>query len=261
MSSIELHVGHPGTSAEPALDEPWDELRICRETVAADMIAGDLADVPLLTPAELDFARRFADRRFADKLPPGAWARGLVLTYLLAASRQEARNAIVRENAARALSEITTAALRVEGAVQDRLWCLGGPGSVIEHKRYALGLWGAQWQAHRAVFAKTGSRMLAKDLQRKAARGRPPLTVCVGRKLRRLPESELRRHAPDLLEHRGDNVVWIGGDGCGTIILDSSEPRPPKKYCDGCAKKAGNTMNAGLAKNALARLKAARKPR
>ena len=167
---------------------------------------------------------------------------------------------IAHECRRHSVQNVCAAALRIEQAVQDRLWGLGGPGTVIGNRGYARALRNAQWQAHRAVVAKTGSRKEAKVRQQQAARRRPPLTVCCGRQLRRLPESVLRYNAPDLLEHYGENIVPLGdGDGCWTIILDSTEPRAPKTYCDRCARKAGNTMNAGLAKNALARLRAARK--
>lgn len=167
---------------------------------------------------------------------------------------------IARECRRHSVQEVRAAALRVEQAVQDRLWGLGGPGAVIGHRGYARALWDAQWQAHSAVVAKTGFPKEAKLLRQRAARGKPSLTVCRGRRLRRLPEEVLRYNAPDLLEHYGENIVPLGsGDGCWTIILDSTEPRAPKKYCDRCAAKAGNTMNAGLAKNALAKLRASRK--
>jgi hypothetical protein len=167
---------------------------------------------------------------------------------------------IARECRRHSVQEVCAAALRVEQAVQDRLWGLGGPGTVIGDVRYARGLCDAQWQAHSAVVAKTGRRKRAKEIQKEAANGRPPLTVCCGRQLRRLPEEVLRYNAPDLLEHYGENIVPLGsGDGCWTIIIDSTKERPPKKYCDRCARKAGKTMNAGLAKNALARLRASRK--
>jgi hypothetical protein len=167
---------------------------------------------------------------------------------------------IAREFRRHSVQEVRAAALYVEQAVQDRLWGLGGLGTVIGHVPYARGLSDAQWQAHRAVVAKTGFPKEAKLLRQKAARGKPSLTVCCGRRLRRLPESVLRYNAPDLLEHYGENIVPLGdGDGCWTIILDTTEPRAPKKYCDRCAAKAGNTMNAGLAKNALARLRASRR--
>jgi hypothetical protein len=200
IEDIERHDVLPGTSAEPALD-PRAELRICRAIVLADVIE----DIPLLTPAELEQACALIDSEPSK-------VRDLVQ------SRKETRHAFLHDALAYRPREVTAAALVVEEAVQDLLWHLGGPGSTIAIKRWAMELWDAQWQAHRAVFAKTGSRMLAKDAQRKAARGRSPLTVCVGRKLRRLPEDELRRHAPDVLEHGwledgDDNIVWIGGDG------------------------------------------------
>jgi hypothetical protein len=167
---------------------------------------------------------------------------------------------IARECRRHSVQEVRAAALRVEQAVQDRLWALGGPGTVIGHVRYARGLWDAQWQAHRAVVAKTGFLKEARRLRQKAVRGKPLLTICCGRRLRRLPEEVLRYNAPDLLEHYGENIVPLGlGDGCWTITLDSTKERAPKKYCDRCARKAGNTMNAGLARNALARLRASRK--
>jgi hypothetical protein len=162
----------------------------------------------------------------------------------------------------RSVREVCDAALGVEQAVQDRLWCAGGPGSAIGDAGYARRLWDAQWQAHRAVQAKTGFRKVAKDLQRRAAGDRLPLTVCCGHRLRRLPAAVLAYNAPDVLEHYGENIVPLGfGDGCGAIFPDSSEPRAPKLYCAACSEKAGRTLNAGLAKNALARLRASRKRR
>jgi hypothetical protein len=160
----------------------------------------------------------------------------------------------------RSVDEICAAALRVEQAVQERLWDLGGPGIVIADRRYMSSLWEAQWNAYSAVCAVTCKPSHAKVLQRQASAGRPALTVCCGRRVRTLPESVLRYNAPDLYED-GASLVWAAdyGDGCGIIIPDTLVPRPPKKYCERCAKKAGNTMNAGLAKNALARLRAGRK--
>jgi hypothetical protein len=198
------------TSAEPnRFDSPWDELRVCRETVLADWdeVPGEIAD--------------------------------------------ECRHSV---------QEVRAAGLRVERAVQERLRALGGPGVTITDRRYMRGLWDASWQRYRAIVAVTGRPLEAKVIQREAAAGRPPLSVCAGRRVRRLPEHVLRNNAPDIWED-GGSLIWAAayGDGCGVIILDSSEPRPPNKYCEDCAKKAGNTMNAGLAKNALARLRASRK--
>jgi hypothetical protein len=201
-------------------DSPWDELRVCREAVLADW-----DDAPV--PAE-----------------------------------------IVREYRRHSVQEVRAAALRVEQAVQDRLWGLGGAGTVIGHTGYARGLWDAQWQAHSAIVAKTASRKEAKTLQKSAARGRSPLTVCVGRRQRRFKpdhEAVMRFNAPDMFtKEHPDYVPYVPlgyGDGCRLIIVDTSDarPSPPRKYCDRCAAKAGNTMNAGLAKNALARLRASRK--
>jgi hypothetical protein len=86
------------------------------------------------------------------------------------------------------------------------------------------------------------------------------LTACCGHVLRRLPEPVLRYNAPDLLEHYGENIVPLGsGDGCGAIMYDTTADRAPNIYCPRCAKQAGRTLNAGLAKRALARLRAARR--
>jgi hypothetical protein len=239
------------TSAElHRLDSPQEELDICKAVVLAEALAGSLSDVPLLTPDELALRSRL--------LAGGAdWREARALVNA-GETRQETRRWFIQRGSAWSRQDVVAAARRVECAVQARLWLLGGPGAVIEDGRFRSALWGAQHQAHEAVAAR-GSRKLAKEVQREAAGDRFPLTVCRGRQLRRLPEDVLRANAPDLLAHYGDNIVPLGhGDGCGVIMLDSSEPRPPKKYCEDCSKKAGNTMNAGLAKNALARLKASR---
>jgi hypothetical protein len=79
-------------------------------------------------------------------------------------------------------------------------------------------------------------------------------------------ESVMRFNAPDMFtEEHPDYVPYLPlgyGDGCGLIIVDTSDVRPsqPRKYCDRCSRKAGKTLDAGLAKNALARLRASRKP-
>jgi hypothetical protein len=243
MSASEAQRKASETSAEPNFESPWDELRICSEVVSSDRLAAiSVDDVPLLTedekaaldPSLLEVARdRLAARRHFIALGQ-AWTR----------------------------PEVECAAFRVEHAVQERLWALGGPGAVVQDARFRAALWNAQYQAHEAVVAKTGSRVIAKAIQREASAGREPLTLCRGRQLRRLPEDVLRKHAPDLLEHYGDNIVPLGyGDGCGLITPDSHEPRPPKKYCERCRAKAGTTLNAGLAKTARARLRAARNPK
>jgi hypothetical protein len=172
---------------------------------------------------------------------------------------RETPEPIARDYQSHSMATVEEAALTVERAAQNRLWELGGPGAVIQNRGLARRIADAQYQSHQAMRAKTGARKPAKEVQRRAARGRVPLTVCVGRRLRRLPEHVLRFNAPDLLEYYGDNIVWVGSDGCGTIFADTNEPRLPKLYCPRCARKAGNTMNAGLVKNALHRLRAARK--
>jgi len=169
------------------------------------------------------------------------------------------RDGLSGQLASRGKQDVMAAALRVEGAVQLRLWKLGGPGATtgLREARYLHDL---QQAAHAAIVAVTGQRKEAKAIQRKAAGERDALTVCVGKKLRRLPDDVLAKHAPDLLEHYGENIVPLGhGDGCGVIILDSLLERRPKMYCEPCRKQTGNTMNSGKAKNARHRLIDARK--
>jgi hypothetical protein len=159
--------------------------------------------------------------------------------------------------------EVRASALHVECVVQEQLCQLGGPGAVVP-RPLARRMADAQWQAHEAVVSRS-SRVEAKALQARAAAGREPLTVCAGRRLRRFkPNHEIvMRFFPDMFtEEHPDYVplVPLGyGDGCFRIIPDTTQPRKPKRYCDWCAARAGNTMNAGLAKNALAKLRASRK--
>ena len=240
------------TSAEPNLDSPWDELAICQAVVLAEALVGSLSNVPLLTPDELALGARLLAGE-------GDWREGLALVSASEA-RQDARQWFIDRGSAWSRQDVVAAARRVESAVQARLWLLGGPGAVVEG-RLGAALWDAQYQAHEAVAARS-SRKLAKEVQQQAAGERSPLTICRGRRLRHLPEAVLRAVAPDLLEHYGDNIVPLGsGDGCGLIIADSTEPRPPKKYCKRCSARAGTTMNAGLAKNARKRLRDSRKRR
>jgi hypothetical protein len=156
----------------------------------------------------------------------------------------------------RALSveTVLAAAELVEEGVQQQLRSIGADASI--DLRSGRKLWNAQWQAHTAVVAKTGSRKRAKDLQQRAAGEHEPLTVCVGYVLREFSTKVLLDNAPDLL---GCYVPLGYGDGCGRVIVDSPEPRAPKRYCDRCAARAGRTLNAGLAKRALAKLRASRR--
>ena len=157
------------------------------------------------------------------------------------------------------IEETLAAAVAVETAVQERLRALG-EGATID-RRFGRGLWQAQWQAREAVYAKTGER---KVLQQRVADGSPALTVCAGRARRRFPESVMRFNAPDMFtddEHPG-YVPFVPhgyGDGCFAIIRDTTEPRRPKRYCAKCRSKDGLTLNAGLAKSSLARLRAGRR--
>jgi hypothetical protein len=155
-------------------------------------------------------------------------------------------------------TEVYAAAVAVERAVQLRLVDAGlGPKVSL---RYARALWNAQWNAHEAVVICDG-RKRAKTLQQQAAGEAKPLTVCVGYVFRRLPEGSMRYNAPDMVDADGNELRMScgDGDGCGTIILDSREPRPPKRYCDRCAARAGRTMNAGLVKTHIAKLRAGRR--
>jgi hypothetical protein len=218
-----------GTSAE--LDELSSALLVCSQTVLRDALENGDLDEGL------------------DESDP----------YKLAARRKEVVALCPRYSS----QAVRSSAFFVERAVQERLQQIGGAGTEVWPASFARRLKDAQIQAHRAVFAFTRpARTPAKLIQRQAAAPNPPLTICCGKQLRRLPEEILRYNAPDLLEHYGENIVPLGsGDGCWTIVHDSTEPRAPKKYCDRCARKAGTTMNAGLAKNALARLRASRKLR
>ena len=168
--------------------------------------------------------------------------------------RREAREFFASEWAY-GQDEVKAAALSVETAAQLELQRLGGIGAVVEDKRLGLAIWNAQSQAHRAVFAVTGGRTAAKEIQRHAAGEQQPLTLCRGKLIRKLPVDELRRVAPAYLERFPDGAVWVGGDGCFTIIADSSEPRHPNQYCQRCSKRTGRTRNAGLTKAAIKRIR------
>jgi hypothetical protein len=216
-----------GTSAE--LDELSSSLLVCSETVLRDALENGDLDEGLDEPDPFE----------------------------LAAKREEFVALFPRHS----FREVRSSALTVERAVQARLQQMGGVGTLIWPASFARRLKDAQMQAHQAVFAFTRpARKSAKLIQQQAAAPNLPLTICCGKKLRRLPEPILRYNAPDLLEHYGENIVPLGpGDGCFRIIEDTREPRIPKRYCERCRQKDGKTMNAGLAKNAKARLRAARK--
>jgi len=157
------------------------------------------------------------------------------------------------------IEDVYAAALAVERAAQVQLRAAGGVGATLE-MRYARPLWNAQYQARQPVYAKAGK---LKELQRRAADGSPALTVCVGYMFRRFPEHVMRFNAPDMFADENPGRVPLMpqgyGDGCGAIILDSTQPRRPKRYCDRCSARAGRTLNAGLAKSALARVRAGRR--
>jgi hypothetical protein len=233
------------TSAEPNVDSPWDELEICKAVVLGEALAFSLRDVPLLTDSEEEHARKSDNKVLREYCATKA-------------ARLASRPAYIHEGRQWSDEDVAAAVVRVEAAVQQRL-CPGGLGETIADHGYARALRDAQRIANNAAAIRYGQKA-AKELRNRA--GSPLLTVCCGRKFRRLPDDVLRKHAPDLLEHYGDNIVSLGyGDGCWKIICDTTEPRPPKKYCAGCRAKAGITMNAGLAKNARKRLRDARHPR
>jgi hypothetical protein len=149
---------------------------------------------------------------------------------------------------------VCEAALEVERAVQTTLQPVAGAKLPLHVARR---LWDAQWQAHSAVWKTFVSRVAAKEIQRTAAEGHRPLTVCVGYRYRELSTKTLSKVAPDLL---GCYVPLGDGDGCGLVIPDSVEPRAPKHYCERCRARHGVTPNAGLQKRAVARLRASRRP-
>jgi hypothetical protein len=254
-----LAAGEAGvTSAEPtpAIPPAWpeDALRICKEAVFADAIAGKLADTPLLSVKEAQLVA-FLLREKNSELRVRAF---LCFLGLMAEWRRrtDAHAWFVAEAEKVSREDVRRAALRVEQAVQEWLWAFGGPGATVRDRSWGDTLAGAQSQAHRAVVARYGTRKAAKEIQRAASGSREPLTVCHGRKLRRLPNDVVRRVAPTFFERYPDG--WLSsphGDGCGMIIFDSALDRHPKRYCDSCEARAGLTLNAGLAKSALARLR------
>jgi len=222
--------------------------------VLAYRLDDELREVPLLTHEEL----ALRDELVAGRLT-GPDARRTARELLrLKRERQEARAWYLQRGARHPARVVVAAAMRVERAAQEAFWRFGGVESFVR-LRDARILWDAQYQAHEAVVARL-SRRQAKEIQREAAGDRDPLTVCVGKRLRRLPQRVLAKHAPDLLEHYKENIVPLGaGDGCGVIFVDTLAERTPKMYCERCRKQAGNTMNAGKAKNARARLRKARR--
>jgi hypothetical protein len=159
---------------------------------------------------------------------------------------------------------VADAATRVFRSVNSDLERLGGPGATIA-KRLARELWNAQWQAHMALVAKAQTTKPHRDAkqQRLAAADGRALSVCVGYAYRRLPEETMRFFANDMFDEENYTgripLLPLGdGDGCGTIFDDSrtGKPGPPRRYCDRCSARAGRTPNAGLVKNAVARLRA-----
>lgn len=217
------------TSAEP---DEVKALQICQEVLLAQLVT-DCHELPVKHSREENetalWLLRRGDKREAQE-------------YLHIKKREHyaARNAFIQDGQRWAQADVLRAALVVERAVQARLVEAGGVDAVLP-ATYARKLWDAQWQAHRAVVLVLGDRgghKRAKELQIEAATGVAPLTVCVGRRIRRLPEATLRKHAPDLLEHYGENIVPLGnGDGCFTIMEDGGlgRPSPPKAYCQRCA--------------------------
>jgi len=238
--------GRPLTSAEP------------------DFAAGEPNHWP---PDELDTCKHavLADRR------PDLFGDGVTLF----------RDGVDRFFPAPSLEKVLEDAPVVMATVQQRLRVAGGAGAVLD-LRYGRVLWDANWQAHAAVVAKACAKR-ANEIRDEVAVEGPPLSICVGQRARRFglkmkdggewrfPEHEqiLRVNAPDIVDdpdHPGYvPYVSLGyGDGCGVIIVDTPLPRSlqrmPKRYCDRCAKRAGNNpKTAGLAKHALAKLRAARK--
>jgi hypothetical protein len=152
------------------------------------------------------------------------------------------------------MNDVRQGALRIEQAAQNLLQHLGGVGTAIP-LQLARRVHDAQWQAHEAVYATTGSRAAAKAIQARAAANRRPLTVCVGNRYFRFRDHDtvIRFNAPDL---QGCHVPLGAGDGCGQIILDSSQPRQPKKDCERCrARRGSHPRRHGKAKTALAKLR------
>jgi hypothetical protein len=103
----------------------------------------------------------------------------------------------------------------------------------------------------RLAVEQVSKRKRAKELQLEAS-GDRPLTVCLGRRLRRLPE--LRQHVPAFIEKYEDGVepsttdVIDGPDGCMRVVADSPSLRPPAfaRYCPDCQDRSSEIRRKRL---------------
>jgi hypothetical protein len=129
------------------------------------------------------------------------------------------------------LEQVFGAATAVFQAVHEAL-AAKGEGTVLprDARRHA---WERLEQARRAV-EEVASRAWAKHLQRRATGGHP-LTICFGRRVRRVPElAQFGRPDSSWAE---DIVYKSWGDGCGAIFTDSADVFA--RYCTRCRSRPG----------------------
>jgi hypothetical protein len=121
-----------------------------------------------------------------------------------------------------------------------------GKGERLEGKLKEA-LWVAQSDAAKAFRLSVGTAGEAKRLQAAAAGG-TPLTVCVGRRLRRLPQDIGDQLDPlgEVEEYRIPTLTWIrNGDGCGIVMPDEDRSRF-RWYCNRCRKRTSELKDKAI---------------
>jgi hypothetical protein len=157
-------------------------------------------------------------------------------TVCLTAAHEEAAGKLFTV----AASDVERAASLLFTLVQDSLrWMREfGHGSAAEESLLALSV--VQVLAVEAVAAVCpGAHRTAKRLQRKAADGGEPLTVCVGDLQPTLLPDDLR----DVLDPYGEvdedeipRISWnTRGNGCGVICVDSTGRAHFRRWCQTCS--------------------------
>jgi hypothetical protein len=100
-------------------------------------------------------------------------------------------------------------------------------------------VWGALERARAPITAAQAKRLQLQVTDR-------PLTVCFGRRVRRIPE--MRQFVDTDVAHAPF------GDGCGVVFADSTSSRRPvfSRYCPGCRKKPGGRRRAEILARCIA---------
>ena len=114
-----------------------------------------------------------------------------------------------------------------------------GEGGVLS-KRERRQFWEAFEQARGSV-----SRLEGKRLQIEVAEGRP-LTVCFGRRVRRIEE---------MIQFVGTDIAHTPlGDGCGVVFPDSVSASRPifRRYCSRCRQKPGRRIRSEILARCIA---------